>query len=344
MISNSRVVRLLGADDVAAATQGEETQIGRLIEQAYIAHSRGQTIVPHSCFLRLSPSNRIIALPAKVTIDNKDIAGFKWIASFPGNLLNNRPRASAVIVLNSTSDGRPRAVIEGSLISAHRTAASAAVAARVLGFSMGLLGVVGCGLIATHIVRYLSVLCPGKLSGIRAYDIRRDRAEAFLRQCGGLVSGEHSCATDVNSVLTECPLILFATTTGTPHVADVQLCRPGATILHISLRDLTPEFILRCRNIVDDEDHVMREKTSLALAYGMTKRAGLIESTIGRILAEKVSIRRSDSDIVAFSPFGLGILDIAVAQWALDQCDARGLGISVPDFLPAEWAEGAPSC
>src|SRR5262249_15029209 len=123
---NDRIV-IISGDEVRELLSDRERDVIRSVQSAYEIHATGDTSLPHSSFLRF-PANerdRIIALPAYLG-GNFNIAGIKWISSFPDNIKRNIDRASATIILNSLSTGRPQAIIEGSVISAQRTAASAA--------------------------------------------------------------------------------------------------------------------------------------------------------------------------------------------------------------------------
>src|SRR5256886_3326188 len=144
-----------------------------VVKHAYLAHARGQAINPHSYFLRFpeKPDSRIIALPAFLG-DGFAVAGLKWIASYPGNVRKGFPRASAVLVLNSYETGYPFAILESSIISAARTAASAALAADWLnGRSRRTpsLGIVGTGVIARYVYDFL-VDTGWAITDVRLYD------------------------------------------------------------------------------------------------------------------------------------------------------------------------------
>ena len=121
---------VIGGAQVQQVLHGREHQIAELIEAAYRLHSAGDSVNPPSYFLRFPdrPSSRIIALPALIGGQYR-VDGRKWISSFPGNVAAGIPRASAVLILNDHDTGYPFACLEGSIISATRTAALAASAA-----------------------------------------------------------------------------------------------------------------------------------------------------------------------------------------------------------------------
>src|SRR2546422_1607099 len=232
--------------DIVCAHRDECIEI---VRRAYLAHAEGQSVNPDSYFLRFpdKPDCRIIALPAYLGNDF-GVAGLKWIASYPGNVQRGFPRASAVLVLNDYDTGYPFAILESSIISASRTAASAALAAYWLsGRSRRAhaLGIVGTGFIARYVYEFL-VDTGWEIEDVRLYDTSPLESEKF--QNTACRPERHRTVTvgpDVAELVRSCDLIVFTTVASTPHVADATLFEHNPLVLHISLRDLAPEILLR---------------------------------------------------------------------------------------------------
>lgn len=334
-------VLILRGHEVSSVLDGQEQDLIEIVQRAYRAHAKGASSLPHSTFLRFpnDENNRIIALPAYLG-QEFGIAGIKWVSSFPGNLNQGINRASAVVILNSPQTGRPQAILEGSIISAKRTAASAALAAKVFhnGRQDTNLGIIGTGLINFEILK--SILASGrKLQAIIAFDIDIARAEQFRQKCMDMFEGLNvQIENNIDGVLKQCSLISFATTASRPYVTDLSACPENTTILHVSLRDLSPEVILASDNIADDIDHVCRANTSLHLAEQVVGHREFIRCNLADVLAGAAPVRPNGKPIV-FSPFGLGVLDLAVSKHAYDFALERGLGTSIGQFLPTSWIE-----
>ncbi len=327
---------VLSGPDVHALLDGRNRDVIEAVRHAYIAHQAGLSCLPHSVFVRFPErvKERIIALPGYLG-GEQEVAGIKWISSFPGNHDLGISRASAIMVLNSLQTGRPQVVLEGSLISAARTAASAALAADVLHASGAIdtLGVIGCGLINREIVRFVSSL--GRPIGrILVYDLDRQRADQFGDSLAPFIGGVkvQSCAT-LNEVMSQAAVISFATTAVEPTVKDLSMCRPASTILHISLRDLVADVVLKTDNIVDDVDHAVRANTSLHLAEQKVGHRDFVRCTLAEVLNGSQPARRRADAIVVFSPFGLGVLDLAVAQLVMQHAVAKQHGSRIERFF-----------
>jgi N-[(2S)-2-amino-2-carboxyethyl]-L-glutamate dehydrogenase len=339
---HDRSIMILKGSDVLSLLSGQERNVIETVRVAYEAHTRGESSLPPSTFLRFpeDQTNRIIALPAYLG-GEFGAAGIKWVSSFPGNLDKGMDRASAVIILNSPSTGQPHAILEGSIISAKRTAASAALAARTLHEDKNVdsVGVVGCGLINFEIQRFLLSIFTS-IKTLCVYDLKPERAAQFKQACEKTFEKITAVvASDLHAVFRASSLVSIATTAVRPYISDLSGLAPGGTILHVSLRDLAPEIILSCDNVVDDVEHVSRAQTSIQLAEQLAGTREFIRCTIGAATSGDAPAKRDARKITVFSPFGLGVLDIAVAEFVYNEALKEGKGAMIDSFLPAAWPQ-----
>lgn len=306
-----------------------------IVRDAYLAHADGHSVNPDSYFLRFpkKPDCRIIALPAYLG-DGFDVAGLKWIASYPGNTQRGFPRASAVLVLNNYETGYPFAILESSIISASRTAASAILA----GFWLNgqsrraqSLGIVGTGFIARYVYDFL-MDTGWEIEDVRLFDKSPAESEKFRSTvCRPEQHRTVTVASDVTQLLRASELIVFTTVASAPHIANVALFEHNPVVLHISLRDLAPEILLKSQNVVDDVEHVMKANTSPHLAEQLTGNRSFVTGTLAEIMLGQRSVNRRRP--IIFSPFGMGILDLAVGKWVYDQAVAASRDQRLSDFF-----------
>ncbi|MEU2582063.1 2,3-diaminopropionate biosynthesis protein SbnB [Streptomyces avermitilis] len=320
---------------VQRALHGREKHIVELVEATYRVHGTGDSVNPPSYFLRFPdrPASRIIALPASIGGEVR-VDGLKWISSFPENVTAGLPRASAVLILNDRDTGYPFACLESSIISATRTAASAASAADRL--SRGRprprrVGFFGVGLIARYIHTFL-VGTGWSFDEIGVHDLSADSATGFrcyLEQSG--TPGRITVHDSAEELIRGSDLVVFATVAGQPHVGDLSWFVHNPLVLHVSLRDLAPEILLASTNIVDDIEHCLKADTSPHLAERLTGSRDFLHGTLDDVLAGRVTVP-ADRPVV-FSPFGLGVLDLAVGKYVYDEVVRRGELHVVDDFF-----------
>ncbi|MFF0968920.1 2,3-diaminopropionate biosynthesis protein SbnB [Streptomyces sp. NPDC003703] len=332
---------VISGAQVRQALQGREQEITDLVEATYRLHGEGQTVNPPSYFLRFPdrPSSRIIALPASVG-GRVRVDGLKWISSFPENVAAGVPRASAVLILNDHDTGYPFACLESSIISATRTAASAALAADRLTRTRprpARVGFFGTGLIARYIHTFLAGT-GWSFDTVGVYDVSADSAAGFcgyLRQAAADAPGGRDARITVHDsaeeLIRSSDLVVFATVAGEPHVTDPSWFAHHPVVLHVSLRDLDPRILLEAANFVDDVEHCLKADTSPHLAEQLTGGRDFLDGTLDDVLTGRVE--PPGDRTVVFSPFGLGVLDLAVGGYVHDEVARAGNLHVVDDFF-----------
>ncbi|GHB50979.1 2,3-diaminopropionate biosynthesis protein SbnB [Streptomyces viridiviolaceus] len=317
---------VISGEQVQQALHGREKEIVELVEATYRLHGAGDSVNPPSYFLRFPdrPTARIIALPASVG-GSVRVDGLKWISSFPDNVRAGLPRASAVLILNDPGTGYPFACLESSIISATRTAASAALAADWLSRSRprpSRVGFIGTGLIARYIHTFLAGT-GWTFDTIGVHDLAADSASGFcgyLRQRG--TAAEITVHDSAEDLIRASDLVVFATVAGEPHVTDPSLFDHNPLVLHVSLRDLAPEVLLASANFVDDVEHCLKAGTSPHLTEQRTGSRDFLNGTLNDVMLGRAA-PPPDRPVV-FSPFGLGVLDLAVGKYVYDEAARAG--------------------
>ena len=319
--------------------EGNRKTIFNAVEAAYRLHAAGGTVNPDSNFLRYpdKPSARIIALPAHLG-GSIQKSGIKWISSFPENRASNLARASAVLILNDATTGYALGCIEASLISATRTAASAALAVEHISPNPfeGTLGIIGTGVVARTTVEWL-LFRNWKFREIGLYDVDPTEAEHFSTWLRDQHNLKAQIRSHLEDALSDASLILFTTTALDPYLADEKLLTHAPTIIHLSLRDICVNVILASQNIVDDVDHCLTARTSLHLTEMAVGNRDFVSGNLVDVLENRFKLDPDRPRI--FTPFGLGVLDVAVGSFVLEAAQSAGTAIAVPDFFSnsARW-------
>ncbi len=310
-------------DHIDALLSRDRSQVMRLVTEAYRLFAEGQAVEEVPSYLR-PPHDaraRIIAKPACLYGEHP-VAGVKWVGSFPGNLALGLPRATGLLVLNDMHTGLPIGSLEVAAINAHRTSASAVMALNQLH---------GVSAVAARAGRVISLVGTGHIGWQMAcylvhegwvpsqwvlHDLDAARAQAFAARLQALTPEVPvRCADSAAQASTLGEVVVYTTTAGVPHLNDLRL-RPEQTLLHISLRDLGPAVLAQAHNYVDEAGLAFSQKTALQLAEEALGHRDYLRGEVDAVLAGG---RPADGKPVIFSPFGMGILDLAVGQWLVQQ-------------------------
>jgi ornithine cyclodeaminase/alanine dehydrogenase-like protein (mu-crystallin family) len=190
------------------------------------------------------------------------------------------------------------------------------------------IGFVGCGLIARYILEMF--MARGWTFGkLMAFDLVADRARAFLALARA--RSATALARSHEDVIQQSDIVVFATTATKPHVTDPDLFRHRPIVLHISLRDLSPNIILSANNVVDDVDHCLCAETSPHLAEKQVGHRAFVSGTLAEAIGGTLALSPERPTIV--SPFGMGILDLAVGRFVYREARRRQAICEIPDFF-----------
>ena len=312
-----------------------------IVAAALVAHAEGRTDLPDEAYLGWTAPDgaaaRSLAMPGALCGDGGRRLGVKIINGSLGNPDRGLARAQGLVMLFDELTGRIDCVLEAARISATRTAAVTIVTARALcAEPPRTLAMLGCGALARAHLDLASRYLPS-VERVRIMDRDPARCTALGAELRMLDRWQVEEAPDPIACIEGADLVVTCTNTDHGYLPFGAFA-PGAVLAHVSLDDALPELVHRAGLVlVDDWTLVSTDRRRLLgrmIAAGElvgphAPRPGAgvarVHATLGDILTGRHPGRAAASDVVLSNPFGMAILDVALASAIADVDDESGV-------------------
>ena len=323
-------VLIANQDDVTALLPMAEC-VG-VMEGALKMLASGDAVLPLRTMMVLPGTQNLMGLMPSY-LGGIQSLGVKVIAVFPGNQGSEYDSHQGVVLLFDSERGLLRAIVDGTAVTAIRTAAVSAVATKALAREdAGDLAIIGAGTQAsTHLAGMLAVR---RIHRVRVYSDSDEGSQRYA----GRESKRHGIQVEVmpsaETAVRGADLICTATTSDEPVLLGEWLS-PGAHINAVGAytpltRELDTAAVARSRMYVDRLEATLSE----AGDFLIPKSEGAIGDDhivgeIGQVLVGDVGGRRSPDEITLFKSLGIAIEDLASAHYILEKAETTGRGMWV---------------
>jgi ornithine cyclodeaminase/alanine dehydrogenase-like protein (mu-crystallin family) len=268
----------------------------------------------------------IHAMPAH--IPSAGAAGVKWVSGYPQNRDKGLPYISGLLVLNDPATGIPLAVMDATWITAMRTGAATAVAAKYLARKEShSVGIIACGVQGRSNLEALS--CIFDLQHVRAFDIAPEVANRYaaeMEQRFGLevevVSDPKAAVADSDLVVTSGPILKQPRP-----VIEAGWLSPGAFGCALDFDSYWQGSALR------EADKLATDDVTQLSYY---RKAGYFQDTpepyadLGEITTGRRPGRESAEERTLCVNLGLALEDMATAIRVLQRARELGIGTELP--------------
>jgi len=259
--------------------------------------------------------------------------GMKWIGSFPNNKKTlNLPRATALIVLNDPDTGIPIAIMEGSVISATRTAAMTGVAVKCLARSNSkVIGVIGAGVLSKAHLHVLDALLD-KIEVIKLYNPTYANGVKLKNEVEAETGLRVSLVDSAEAAFKGSDIVLTATTAHEPIVHSDWLS-PGMLSIQIAGHEYSFNSVAKADKIVCDDWEGLKHRGIMTPAKmfeaGLLKDEN-IHANLGEIITGKKIGRKNDDEHIHFATVGMGLSDVAIAAMVYQRALKLDIGVRLP--------------
>jgi ornithine cyclodeaminase/alanine dehydrogenase-like protein (mu-crystallin family) len=303
------------------------TEVIRVVEKAFIEKAEGRTEVPPKPGIHPQKDAFIHAMPAY--IPKMKSAGIKWVSGFPENPKHGLPYISGLLILNDTKTGFPISVMECTWVTAKRTGAATAIAAKHLARQDSkVLGILGCGVQGRSNLEALTVVCKN-LEEAKAYDISERNLQKYVEEMTAKhelkvvpVSSPREAVENCDIIVTAGPILKH------PHpIIEASWFKDGGFACALDFDSYWKPEAMHSMNKFCTDDH---NQLAYYKKVGYFSNIPQAYADLGEVVNGKKPGRENPEECIMSMNLGLAIEDMATAMLIYEKATKTGTGTRLP--------------
>jgi len=255
--------------------------------------------------------------------------GVKIISIYDGNPQRGLPTVTATVLVLDPETGLPRALMDGSSLTAIRTGAAGGLAAEILSRPDSRRMVLfGAGVQARSQLE--AVLTVRQIQEVAVVDQIPEAARRLAADYDGRAGGTHvMVADDPAAAVRRADIVVTATTSRTP-VFDGKDLQPGTHVTAVGsfmpdVQEIDAVTVARSFVVADSCAMALEEAGDLIIP------GAVVDAEIGEIVNGVRPGRQNDEQITLFKTVGVAVQDVVAAAAVLNRAEQEGIGTEV-DF------------
>jgi alanine dehydrogenase len=285
------------------------------VEDAFRRLALGE--VPDPAILAMHAKEGAFHVKAGLLTAERPYFAAKINANFPRNgERSGLPTIQGAVLLFDAADGRLLAVMDSMAVTALRTAAATAVAAKHLARASSETALLcGCGGQALEQLR--AIVCVRELSRVCAYDVDPSKADGFALAAEKLLGICVAPVRDLRKAMIECDIVVTCTPSKRFFVT-ADMVKPGVFIAavgadHEDKQEIAPELLSRAKLVTDVTEQASRIGDLHHAIVARTMTAADVHAELGEVVAGRKAGRERDDEMIVFDSTGTGLQDVAAA-------------------------------
>jgi ornithine cyclodeaminase/alanine dehydrogenase len=296
------------------------------LEVMFREKGQGRVEMPPKPGIHTRPDAFIHAMPAY--IPKLESAGIKWVSGYPANQSKGLPYISGLLILNDPDTGLPLAVMDASWITAMRTGAATAVAAKYLARPQSSsVGIIACGVQGRSNLEALA--CLFKIDTVMAFDVYPQVAEKYAAEMRAklgipieVVTTAEAAVRDMDIVVTSGPILKSPNP-----VIPADWLKPGGFASPVDFDSYWQGSALAQADKLATDD---RQQMEYYRQEGYFKSTPVPYADLGEILAGKAPGREREEERTISINLGLALDDMATAILIYKRAFDMGIGLKLP--------------